>query len=988
VVRGTPVVVTFRVAITSPLTDGTVIHNVAQISDGFQAGVLARSADTTIGSAPNLTTSSKEVNQASAAPGDMLIYTITLRNTGNAVAAGARITDTLPTNTHWDGWVTQNGATLNGNVITWMGDVAPGVNQVIAFRVHTNTPLDDGTTIQNVATINDNAGHAPFIIASPQTTIYSTSNLGTSTKAVNTANAAPGDVLTYTITLLNNGNMTARYAQAFDDIPANTTYVTGSANATGGTISLVGGRVRWTGAVTPGINVVITFRVQVNMPLDNGTQISNFASMDDGVHGTIYTNEVVTAIHSAPNLATSSKTVNLTDAVPGQTLHYVITLRNTGNMTAGEARITDTIPANTTLVGTPSASSGSLVWDPSARRITWSGAVQPGIPVTIDYYVTVYSPLDDGTLITNTATVDDGFAGHVPFETSPATQTTIHSAPDLSSSTKTVDLNVAAPGEVVEYTVTLNNYGTMNAHAAVMTDTLPTDVVWVGWSQQNGANYDSVLRQVSWSGALNVGLPVTIRYRVRLDAGLDSGAAVTNTATVDDGWGNVFETDPPAVTTVGFGVGLSLTDGRFEVQPGEWLTYTIAFSGTDPLGTGHILEVSLPAHATFISASAGYQNLGDGFIRWTLPQQPPNFYGERSLVVALATPLDNGTEISATAALDANHATDTDIIVSEPDLSTSAKTVSNTGAHAGELVTYNIVLSNTGTMNAYQALITDTLPASMTLEGDPLASSGVVTVDNGDVRWNGQVLVGTPVEITFNARVAQDAVEGSVIENYVAINDGFHVDEFGRSATIIAGSSAPKPGKIYLPFIVSRGSSTPPTGSYDVELTIYNCGAVDAIGAFWVDLYINPNESSMYWPPSNGEGYDWFGPHVTDGQGASFTVGTLGAGKSRTLHLSEATMKNVPATLSGTPKLYGQVDWVDGGSATAGHGVVEEGASGERNNFAGSSGATCAATAGMPDLIVTSIDVVNVSQQVVPAAVSPAVEGGTPAPERPKPPKR
>ncbi len=467
---------------------------------------------------------------------------------------------------------------------------------------------------------------------------------------------------------------------------------------------------------------------------------------------------------------------------------------------------------------------------------------------------------------------------------------------------------------------------------------------------------------------------------------------MTNTATVDDGRGNVFETNPPAVTTIGFGIGLSLTDGRYEVQPGERLTYTIAFSGTEPLGTGHILEVSLPANATFVDASAGYQNLGDGFIRWMLPQQPPNFYGERSLVVTLATPLDNGTEISSTAALDSNHATDIDSVVSEPDLSASVKTVSNPGARAGELVMYHIVLSNTGTMHAYQATITDTIPASITLEGDPVASSGVVTSTNGDVRWSGPVLVGSePVEILFNARVAQDAAEGALIENYVDINDGFHAGELGRSATITVGGGAPPArGKIFLPFIAGGGTPPPPTGSYDVELTIYNCGTAPAIGAFWVDLYLNPNEQSVYWPPSNGEGYDWFGPNVRDGQGAGFTVGTLGAGKTLTLHLSNAIYKNIPATLNGTPRLYGQVDWVDDntGSVAAGHGVVEEGTAGEQNNFAGSGGATCAATAGMPDLIIQSINVVSVAQQVAPAASASEVEGGAPAPERPNPPQQ
>jgi uncharacterized repeat protein (TIGR01451 family) len=363
------------------------------------------------------------------------------------------------------------------------------------------------------------------------------------------------------------------------------------------------------------------------------------------------------------------------------------------------------------------------------------------------------------------------------------------------------------------------------------------------------------------------------------------------------------------------------------------------------------------------------------------------------VVVQVPPVMDNGTLITAVARIssfgEANQDEESAVVVSEPNLTTSYKMVSNPGARASELVMYHIVLSNTGNMQAYQAIITDTIPVSLTLEGDPVASSGVVAFTNGDVRWNGQVLVGEPVEILFNARVAQDAAQDAIIENYVDINDGFHGGEIGRSATITVGAGAPPTrGKVYLPMVVSRGGSTPPpTGNYDVELTIYNCGTVDAVGAFWVDLYLNPNEQSMYWPPSNGEGYDWFGPHVSDGQGASFTVGKLGAGKTLTLHLSNAVLKNVPATLSGTPHLYGQVDWVDGGTPDAGHGVVEEGTGGEKNNFAGANGATCAATAGTPDLIIQSINAVSVAQQVAPAS-SPAVEGSAPAPERPKPPKQ
>jgi uncharacterized repeat protein (TIGR01451 family) len=286
---------------------------------------------------------------------------------------------------------------------------------------------------------------------------------------------------------------------------------------------------------------------------------------------------------------------------------------------------------------------------------------------------------------------------------------------------------------------------------------------------------------------------------------------------VDDGRGHVYETTPPASTTVGHGgLSVSLTDGRDTVQPGERITYTIAFSGVNPLNDGRV-QIRIPANTTFVSAGDEVPSQVGNTLYWYLDPQGANFYGERYMVVTVNTPLDNGTLISTTAYLigdgQSNSATDTDIVVSEPDLSTSVKTVSNPGARAGELVMYDIVLSNTGTMQAYQAIITDTIPASITLEGDPVASSGVVTFTDGDVRWNGQVLVGEPVEILFNARVAQDAVKGAFIENYVDINDGFHAGEFGRSVTITVGQGgAPVRGPIHLPILIRRGGTTPPPG--------------------------------------------------------------------------------------------------------------------------------------------------------------------------------
>jgi hypothetical protein len=105
------------------------------------------------------------------------------------------------------------------------------------------------------------------------------------------------------------------------------------------------------------------------------------------------------------------------------------------------------------------------------------------------------------------------------------------------------------------------------------------------------------------------------------------------------------------------------------------------------------------------------------------------------------------------------------------------------------------------------------------------------------------------------------------------------------------------------------------------------------------------------------------------------------------LRLQDAVVSDVPTDLSGPMQLYAQVDWVDSG--TPGIGVVNEGASGEANNVAGANGAACSATAGLPDLIVDSIQVVNVTSSGQPAAATATSlpEGVEAAPDRPSPAK-
>jgi serine protease AprX len=72
----------------------------------------------------------------------------------------------------------------------------------------------------------------------------------------------PGDVVAYTISYSNTGQVTLHSIQIVDPIPLNTTYASGSASSGG---SYDGTKITWNlGSLAPGASGTVTFRVTVN----------------------------------------------------------------------------------------------------------------------------------------------------------------------------------------------------------------------------------------------------------------------------------------------------------------------------------------------------------------------------------------------------------------------------------------------------------------------------------------------------------------------------------------------------------------------------------------------------------------------------------------------------------------------------------------------------------------------------------------------------
>jgi uncharacterized repeat protein (TIGR01451 family) len=105
--------------------------------------------------------------------------------------------------------------------------------------------------------------------------VYSV-DLSSSRKTADAQRAGAGETLTYTVALRNTGVSSATDTVLFDAIPAHTTYVPGSVDATSG-VATDAGAIGWTGTVSPREPVTVTFRVTVDedVPIENTALVTD-----------------------------------------------------------------------------------------------------------------------------------------------------------------------------------------------------------------------------------------------------------------------------------------------------------------------------------------------------------------------------------------------------------------------------------------------------------------------------------------------------------------------------------------------------------------------------------------------------------------------------------------------------------------------------------------------------------------------------------------
>lgn len=236
------------------------------------------------------------------APGQRVTYTVEVSNPGDATTTGIVLTDPLPAG------VTAVSATVDGEEVAVselnsglaMGDLAPGDRHVLTLLVDVE---DDGVTeIVNTATVTAD-GPPP---ASDETRHpVETAPALSVAKTASASTVAPGDRLTYTVTVTSDGTHAARDVVLTDVMPDGTTYVAGSTAVDGaahpdqGTDPLAAGLPL--GDLEPGRVVVVTFDVTVD-PSASGVLVNVARATGSGADETGMDDAVTTVDERGPEL--------------------------------------------------------------------------------------------------------------------------------------------------------------------------------------------------------------------------------------------------------------------------------------------------------------------------------------------------------------------------------------------------------------------------------------------------------------------------------------------------------------------------------------------------------------------------------------------------------------------------------------------------------------------------------------------------------------
>jgi uncharacterized repeat protein (TIGR01451 family) len=897
-------IITNTVDLTSTWTDGSALSSTAVAT----STVIAQS-DIRIVKEDDWYGGDDPVN-----PGSPMTYTLRAYNAGPSTAWSVMVTDTLPITV--SGVITPGGWSCDylGNVLTCTVASLPRY-QWQNIIVTGNAPLIEGI-ITNTVWITT----ATEI--SPTDNIYTETTWITPLADLSIAKTAypdpvnPGETLTYTIVVTNSGPYTATNVVVTDNLQAGLV----------GTAVYSSSLWNCTGPGNPVICTLIpdlaplqsvSFEITVTAPMsgvlrNDVTVASDTYDPDRYDPNTDNAVTTFTAVRPVADLAVAKS--DAPDPVnAGTPLTYTITVTNAGPVPAGALTTTLSV-RNMYGIGIPDLVHGAGWPYPTTAYVDSMPGLLQNMTVTLnsfnhtypgDVSVLLVGPSGQGVVLmssvgggTDAAGVTLAFndAG-VALPASGALSSTViyrptnygmgtlpAPAPSSPYGGSLSTFNGASPngdwqlyvydsvdsdgGSIAGWSLQLT---TVTTDTVALTDTLPSGLTGVGVVAAPGWVCNNMSDVVSCEmDSLPVGLGPEIIIAATAPI---TGSVITNTVEIASSTADLHLADnTAAITTTVLAVAdlqISKSASPEPVGAGQPLTYTLTFTNAGPSPVANVTVIdTLPTNVTMGSVPGGCTS-GGNTITCTVAILPVNVPASLSFTV-LAPPnagvITNTGFITGTV-IDTNTLNNTAVatttVTPVADLSI-IKTDTPDPVWVGGIITYTIVVSNSGPSVATNVTLTDGVPVSTTFQsiGSPGGWSCTTPPVGGTgniVCTNPSLAVGAPATFIIAVKVDAAAPSGTVIANTATVSSDTADPTTPNTATATTTVSL---HKLYLPVVFRNYAVAPDlivsslvVTSTGVQAVIKNQGdaAVTQVisNEFWIDLYVNPN------PPPTGVNQVW-----------------------------------------------------------------------------------------------------------------------------------
>ena len=457
-----------------------------------------------------------------------------------------------------------------------------------------------------------------------------------------------GDSIDYTITVNNIGKADAKHVVVVDRLDKGLKYVSSSHN---GVYDEASHTVTWVVDIAAGSSLDLT----VTAFAEEYGVLTNIVSVGDkSASVDVNVPEII------PN-----KTADIENPNFGDNVTYTVTVTNDGNADAKAVVVRDVLGKDLKFV----SATGTYTFDEATNTITWAVDVDAGKTETFTVVATV---INYGN-VTNSLVV-----GNKTFNKNVT-------VPEITPD-KTVDNENPNFGDNLTYTVTVKNEGNGNATDVIIVDNLGKGLEYVS----STGNYDNKTNTITWKVDLASGETKTFTVVAKIIGYTD----VTNEVTVGNKTSAVTVNIPEIIPAKD----VNNTTPNF----GDKVEYTITVNNNANKDAKQVVIVdTLGKGLKFINASHnGKYDESTRTITWII-----DLGAGESAVFSVNAAVEAYGNIPNTVSVGDKSATKN---ITVPEI-IPGKSVDVENPNFGDTVTYTVVVTNKGVVDAKQVVVKDIL---------------------------------------------------------------------------------------------------------------------------------------------------------------------------------------------------------------------------------------------------------------------------------------